>query len=40
MNTTTITLAGKDYPVALNLNLVMKIEERGETLIPFGCCPP
>lgn len=32
MNTTTITLAGKEYPVALNLNLVMKIEERGETL--------
>ena len=32
MNTTTITLGGKEYPLAMNLGLVMKIEAKGETL--------
>lgn len=32
MNITTISLAGKEYPLAMNLNLVMKLEAKGETL--------
>lgn len=32
MLTTTITLAGKEYPLALNLGLIMKVEAKGETL--------
>lgn len=32
MNTTTITLNGKEYPLALNLGLVAKVEAKGETL--------
>lgn len=32
MNTTKITLGGKEYPLAMNLGLIMKIEAKGETL--------
>lgn len=32
MNITNITLAGTEYPVAINLDLVTKIEAKGETL--------
>lgn len=32
MDTTKITLAGKEYPLAMNLGLIMKIEAKGETV--------